>query len=93
LLSNKAEVDAPGAIVDGMTALIGAAAHGRIDTVSIFLQAGAGRRSNDVAQFEEAIQMSNENGHYPTADSLKAYHCSSGAQSVLEMYDFINLGE
>ncbi|KAI1383620.1 ankyrin repeat-containing domain protein [Hypoxylon trugodes] len=86
LLSRKADVDAPAAMFDGMTALEGAAANGRTDTVYILLQAGAGSYGKDMPQFEKAIAMARENGHYPTTDLIQD-HLNSLPKEDLEMLD------
>ncbi|KAE8444657.1 hypothetical protein EG329_014405 [Mollisiaceae sp. DMI_Dod_QoI] len=87
LLSHKAEVNAPAAILHGMMALEGAAAHGCLDMVAILLEAGAGRRGEDQAQFQKAIALAKDNGHYPVADFIEAYPFSLMQHTLLEMPD------
>ncbi|KAI2619217.1 ankyrin repeat-containing domain protein [Hypoxylon sp. NC1633] len=95
LLSLKADVDAPGSMIGGCTALEAAAVLGRTDTVHILLQAGAGSRGKDKAQFESAIVLARKFGHYPTADLIQDYlrkteehgHMAMG----VDIEEFINL--
>ncbi|RYC63127.1 hypothetical protein CHU98_g3080 [Xylaria longipes] len=71
LIQHEADVNARGAEVDGATALVGAAAKGRMDIVAILLNKGAGRGEDGGEQFERAMKEAEHYGHYPTRDYLK----------------------
>ncbi|KAK7949486.1 hypothetical protein PG988_016125 [Apiospora saccharicola] len=88
------EVDAPAAKVNGVTALEGAAQHGRIDTASLLLDAGACSHGNDKNQLDRAIRLAREEGHEPLARMLEDFSqkgvLSSGRDFFPEFVDFNN---
>lgn len=55
----------------GRTSLEGAAEHGRLDTVKVLLNEGAGSRGIDHARFARAIALAKDNGHIPLCDLLE----------------------
>jgi ankyrin repeat protein len=79
LIRRGADVNAPRAPWKGRTALEGAAEHGRIDMVHLLLEHGAliqgrfGRR-----QYDNALRMAREKGHYATARVLESFRAKLG---------------
>ncbi len=71
LLAFKADANAPGAKVNGRFALEGAAEHGRLDMVQLLLNAGAGTGESGERQVRRAIELADENGHFPICDLLR----------------------
>jgi ankyrin repeat protein len=72
LLDRGADVDAWPSSVKRLTAIEGAAEHGRLDMVQLLLNAGA---KGDVASgkgFERAIELAKKEGHYAVAGLLEA---------------------
>ncbi|KAI1308329.1 hypothetical protein F5Y03DRAFT_405039 [Xylaria venustula] len=83
----KQTLTAPGAVKNGMTALVGAASQGRIDIVAILLNKGAGRGEDGKKQFEKAIAAAEEYGHYPTSDCLKERWEAQGREDFAQQPD------
>ena len=73
LLNYQADVNAPASKVNGRMALEGAAEHGRLDMVQLLLNAGAGNQGKDLAQFERAKALANDQGFTYIADLLDDY--------------------
>lgn len=73
LLNYQADVNAPASKVNGRMALEGAAEHGRLDMVQLLLNAGAGNEGKDLAQFERAKALANDQGFNYIADYLEDY--------------------
>ncbi len=71
LLALKADANAPPAKVNGRFALEGATEHGRLDMVQLLLNAGAGTGESGKRQVENAIELADENGHFPICDLLR----------------------
>ena len=87
LLDHNAKVDAAPSKVYGRTALEGAAEHGRLDMVKFLLNAGAGSKGKDRAQFEKASSLARENGYSYICDLLQE-HLDQNA--VDEFVDYEN---
>jgi ankyrin repeat protein len=72
LINHGADVNAWPSVVEGRTAIEGAAEHGRLDMVQLLLNAGA---KGDVGRgkgFTKAIELANKEGHFAIASLLEA---------------------
>lgn len=63
LLNFQADVNAPASKVNGGIALEGAAEHGRLDTLQLWLNAGSGNAGKDQGRFKRAKALANSQGH------------------------------
>ena len=62
----------------GRTAIEGAAEHGRIDMVDLFLKAGANIIRPGRSSAKTPMQLAEENGHFATLELLTSYRCPDG---------------
>lgn len=71
LLSQGANVNAAPSFSEGRYAIEGAAEHGRLDMVQLLLNPGAMGNVSRGTGFKYAIELAEENGHFPIANMLK----------------------
>ena len=76
LIEAGADVNAIAAEEEGRTALEGAAEHGRIDMLQYLLNNGASIEDAGRDQYENAIDLAEENGHLSASNLLKSHHRS-----------------
>jgi hypothetical protein len=74
LLCHKADVDAPPSVINGNTALEGAARHGRLETVKMLLNARTAQsKGYDGPQFERAKGYAREHGHPEVVELIESH--------------------
>ncbi|KAL3472608.1 ankyrin [Aspergillus californicus] len=91
LIGQKANVNAPPAQREGITALEGAAQGGRIDMIQLLLDNGASvtSRYNYTSQYENAVDIAEDYGHYGAANLLKQYKREKDAASPINWEDWL----
>ncbi|KXJ86087.1 hypothetical protein Micbo1qcDRAFT_168886 [Microdochium bolleyi] len=71
LINRGADLDAPGAVFQGRTALEGAAEHGRLDAVKLLLNSGTSTTGEGEESLLSAIKYARGNGHISVAELLE----------------------
>lgn len=74
LIEHHADVNAPGAKVDGRTVWEAAAEHGRIDIVQLLLIAEADVHGEGQVQYQRACEYATSNGHHALRELLEQHH-------------------
>ena len=73
VLEFSVNINAPAVVLNGRTALEGAAEHGHIDIVQLLLNAGSKPSGQEDAQYRKAINLASKSGHHAIMRLLEAY--------------------
>ncbi|KAK1566201.1 ankyrin repeat protein, partial [Colletotrichum navitas] len=85
ILDLHADPNAPGAEIEGRTALEGAAEHGRLDVVQLLLNSGVQTCGDGRRRYVRAIEFARREGHHAVVTLLKSHRPWTEAdQEVLE---------
>lgn len=82
LIDIGAKVNEAPAKFNGRTALQGAAEYGRIDMLQMLFNEGVSVVGDYERQYQRAVELTEQNGHYVAARLLKGYRESSALGSL-----------